>query len=83
MTIRRICLLLALLAGSAAQAQGDDASYCSDLYALARKYFRGAESGPDLGVESANADCQNGNTKRGIDYLEKKLRANGFTLPKR
>jgi hypothetical protein len=31
----------------------------------------------------AIADCNKGNTATGIKALEKKLRDNGFTLPKR
>ena len=76
-------MLLVLLAPCASTAQSDDAAYCSQLYGLAAKYFRGPESRTDLATQSAGADCSNGNAKRGIDYLEKKLRANGFTLPRR
>ena len=76
-------MTLLLLAPFAASAQSDDDAYCGQLYGIASKYFRGPESGTDLGTQSAGADCSNGHAARGIDYLEKKLRANGFTLPKR
>ena len=38
---------------------------------------------PDLNILGAIDDCNKGNFAAGIAVLEKKLRNNGFTLPKR
>jgi hypothetical protein len=66
-------------------ALADDASYCADLSELASKYLgkysRGVDK-PDLDVSTSINQCQRGNYARGIPTLERKLRANGFTLPK-
>ena len=45
----------------------------------------GGEGGlrPDFATLGAIDDCNKGNTAAGIAVLEKKLRSNGFTLPKR
>ena len=71
----------------AAPAQSDDAAYCAALLALASRYLvSGTAEGrgsPDLDTRAANSDCAKGNFARGIPVLERKLRANGFTLPKR
>ncbi len=68
-------------------AQGDDAAYCAQLGNLARRYTgsAGGEGGlrPDFTTLGAIDDCNKGNTAAGIAALEKKLRSNGFTLPKR
>jgi hypothetical protein len=68
-------------------AQGDDAAYCAQLGALARRYIVGGtaqgQGFPDQVTMGAVADCNKGNTTAGIKALEKKLRDNGFTLPKR
>ncbi|WP_085933220.1 hypothetical protein [Enhydrobacter aerosaccus] len=65
----------------------DDASYCAELGALARRYLGSAGAmggmGPDPDTQQAIQDCNSGNTARGIAVLERKLRASGFTLPKR
>jgi hypothetical protein len=37
----------------------------------------------DLDTRAAIDDCGKGNTAAGIPVLERKLRANGFSLPKR
>jgi hypothetical protein len=37
----------------------------------------------DLDTRAAMNDCQAGKFARGIPVLERKLRSNGFTLPKR
>jgi hypothetical protein len=70
-----------------ASAQSDDAAYCAQLGALATKYLgsAGGNGGtrPDLDTIEAINDCRSGNTARGIPVLERKLRSNGFTLPKR
>ena len=70
-----------------ALAQSNDAAYCAELAALARRYIiessgegRGS---PGLDTQIAINDCTKGNTAAGIPVLERKLRANGFTLPKR
>ncbi len=83
-------LLAMLMSASlpvAASAQSDDASYCAALSALANKYLvsntsQGSGS-PDLDTRAATNDCAKGNFARGIPVLERKLRSNGFTLPKR
>jgi hypothetical protein len=84
---RRNFFGLAAVALSPVAARADDASYCADLAALARRYLgsAGAMGGtsPDLDTRQAIDDCSNGNTARGIAVLERKLRASGFTLPKR
>ncbi|WP_332051414.1 hypothetical protein [Reyranella sp.] len=68
-------------------AHSEDAAYCATLSALANRYIvsstgegRGA---PDLETRAAIYDCDKGNTAAGIPVLERKLRNNGFTLPKR
>jgi hypothetical protein len=74
-------------ASTAGDAQVDDAAYCAELGRLALRYtgHAGANGGlaPDYTTLDAIADCRKGNTARGISILEKKLRDNGFTLPKR
>ena len=85
----RISLLLLACAvlSSAAVAQSDDAAYCAQLGDLARRYTgsAGGNGGlrPDFSTLEAIDDCSKGNTAAGIPVLEKKLRSNGFTLPKR
>jgi hypothetical protein len=82
---------LLLLAGAAlaspAVAQGDDAAYCAQLGALALRYTgsAGGQGGlrPDFTTLGAIDDCKKGNTAAGIPVLERTLRSNGFTLPKR
>ena len=68
-------------------AQGDDRVYCAKLAALANRYITaGTGEGRgvlDLDTRVAIDDCDRGNTSAGIPVLERKLRANGFTLPKR
>ncbi len=82
---------LLLLAGAAlaspAVAQSDDAAYCAQLGALALRYTgsAGGQGGlrPDFTTLGAIDDCKKGNTAAGIPVLERTLRSNGFTLPKR
>ena len=82
---------LLLLAGAAlaspAIARSDDAAYCAQLGALALRYTgsAGGQGGlrPDFTTVGAIDDCKKGNTAAGIPVLEKTLRNNGFTLPKR
>ena len=68
-------------------AAADDAAYCAELAALANRYLvEGTTLGAgsvDLTTRSAILDCSKGNTAAGIPVLERKLRASGFTLPKR
>ena len=68
-------------------AQSDDTAYCAQLGTLARRYVVGGtdlgRGMPDLETAAAIDDCSKGNTAAGIKVLEKKLRDNGFTLPKR
>ncbi|MBS0220326.1 MAG: hypothetical protein JSR91_06250 [Proteobacteria bacterium] len=80
-------VVLVLAAATPRMAQADDAAYCAALSGLANRYIvsgtgegRGA---PDLETRAAINDCGKGNTAAGIPVLERKLRANGFTLPKR
>jgi hypothetical protein len=85
---RMASLLLASAAlSSPALAQGDDAAYCAQLGALALRYTgsAGGQGGlrPDFTTLGAIDDCKKGNTAAGIPVLEKTLRNNGFTLPKR
>jgi len=74
-------------ASIATDAQGNDAAYCAELGSLALRYtgHAGGNGGlaPDYTTLDAIDDCRKGNTARGISILEKKLRDNGFTLPKR
>jgi hypothetical protein len=87
MTRMSLLLLACAVLSSAAVAQGDDAAYCAQLGDLARRYTgsAGGNGGlrPDFATLEAIDDCTKGNTAAGIPVLEKKLRSNGFTLPKR
>ncbi|MBS0538727.1 MAG: hypothetical protein JSR47_08225 [Proteobacteria bacterium] len=80
-------LVAATLLPAAASAQSDDGAYCGQLSAMANRYLvSGTSNGggqPDLEVREATIACQAGKYDRGIPVLERKLRANGFTLPKR
>ena len=68
-------------------AQAKDATYCTQLGSLTLRYTGGAGSNgrlePDLTTIEAIDECNKGNTAAGIPVLEKTLRNNGFTLPKR
>jgi hypothetical protein len=83
--MKRLFVALALIL-SPLPALADDASYCATLSDLALtylgKYSRG-ESIPDLDVATAIDQCERGRFDKGIPTLERKLRANGFTLPQR
>jgi hypothetical protein len=84
----RVALLLAFtLPPLASSAQSADAAYCAELGALAVRYISGdtaqGRGVPDLQTRAAINDCNKGNTAAGIAVLERKLRSNGFTLPKR
>ncbi len=79
-----LAVACALLPG---MVHADDASYCEQLGYLAMRYMGSAGGdghlAPDMTTMSAIRDCRSGNTAAGIAVLEKKLRASGFTLPKR
>jgi hypothetical protein len=73
-----------------AQAARTDAEYCASLIETYERYIGGSQFGSrhlskagDLEGRVAVAQCQQGNTAPGIPVLEGKLRANGFSLPKR
>ena len=82
-----LLLLTGVVLSSPAVAQSDDAAYCAQLGALALRYTgsAGGQGGlrPDFTTVGAIDDCKKGNTAAGIPVLEKTLRNNGFTLPKR
>ncbi len=77
-----IALVLAL---SPLPALADDATYCAQLSDLALRYlsYNSKRGMPDGDVAAAVDQCERGNTPAGIPLLERKLRSNGFTLPKR
>ena len=85
----RLLAVLATCAGLAANAaaQSDDAAYCAHLAELALRYTGSAGGegrlAPDLSTRAVIDDCNRGNFAAGIPVLERKLRSNGFTLPKR
>jgi len=89
MTTTRIACLVAACAclSAPATAQSDDASYCAQLANVALRYTGGAGGegrlSADLSTVGAIEDCRKGNFAAGIPVLERKLRSNGFTLPKR
>ena len=72
---------------TSAAAQSDDAAYCAQLAGLALRYTGSAGGegrlAPDLSTLGAIDDCNKGRFAAGIAVLERKLRSNGFTLPKR
>ena len=76
-----------IVVSSPVAAQVDDAAYCAELGRLALRYTGGAGGegrlSPDLQTLGAITDCNKGNFAAGIPVLERKLRSNGFTLPKR
>ena len=70
----------------ATSAQGDDAAYCAALSTLATRYVapsRDQGSVADVELNAAIDQCGGANRAAGIAVLERKLRNNGFTLPKR
>ena len=82
----RTLLILAVSAGlaSPAVAQVDDATYCRRHADLALRYTGGeGRLAADFTTIGAVDDCNRGNYAAGIAVLERKLRSNGFTLPKR
>lgn len=82
-----LLILACVVLPMSAVAQADDAAYCAQLTELVLRYTGGAgvegRLMPDKTTLGAIADCDKGNTAAGIPVLEKKLRNNGFTLPKR
>ena len=84
--LARLRLACAIVSLSAA-ARADDAAYCAELGRLALRYTGSAGGegrlSPDLQTLGAITDCNKGNFAAGIPVLERKLRSNGFTLPKR
>jgi len=84
--MKRIALSLLAVVLSTAPALADDASYCGELSELALRYlgkFSHGRNIPDLDVAAAVDQCQRGNYAAGIPTLERKLKANRFTLPAR
>jgi len=84
---RFLTLAVSVGLSSPAAAQIDDASYCRQLASLALRYTGSAGGegrlAADLTTVGAIDDCNKGNYAAGIAVLERKLRSNGFTLPKR
>lgn len=87
---RQFPILLAILVAAlvfelpgVADAQGDDRAYCTELSSLYRRYIQNSP-GRRSDVEAVKAleDCQKGNTAAAVEVLERKLRENGFSLPK-
>jgi hypothetical protein len=87
--IRCIAALLAGCAGlaNAVAVRGDDTAYCAQLANLALRYTGSAGGEGRLAADfttlGAIDDCKKGNFANGIAVLERKLRSNGFTLPRR
>jgi hypothetical protein len=85
----RLFAVFAVCGGFAADtaAQSDDAAYCARLAELVLRYTGSAGGegrlAPDLSIRAAIEDCNRGNFAAGIPVLERRLRSNGFTLPKR
>ena len=66
----------------------NDAEYCGQLIDMYSRYLAGDELGQRRSAADNNLDgriavakCQQGDTAAGIPVLERKLVANGFTLP--
>ena len=82
-----LALVACAVLSTSGAAQSDDAAYCGQLAGLALRYTGSAGGegrlAPDLTTLGAIDDCNKGNFAAGIAALEKKLRNNGFTLPKR
>ena len=81
-----LVLVLSASTATAVRAQSDDALYCAKLSDLYRHHIGDMGIGsisPDVTAATAMEQCRTGNTAAGIPVLEAKLKANGFTLPKR
>jgi hypothetical protein len=75
-----LCLVLPL------QARADDATYCTELSDIYRRYLGQSSARsplPDATASAAMNECQKGNTAAGIAILEKKLLDARFSLPAR
>lgn len=88
--MRRVLAALIVVAAAQAplpaSAQTGDVAYCEQLSTLFDRYLGGTQregrSGADLDARIAVEKCRAGDAS-GIPILESRLRANGFTLPKR
>jgi len=82
-----VLLLIPILLFFATPTQADDATYCAALGDLAWRYVAAGamdgQSRPDLETKVAIEECGKGNYAAGIAVLERKLRDNHVTLPKR
>ena len=80
-------LLTAAVTFAATSAMADDAAYCAAMGDLAWRYIaadaKDGHNKPDLETRAAIAACDQGNYAAGIAVLERKLRDNHITLPKR
>ena len=83
-------LAIALCGGANAQTARTDAEYCARLIETYERYIGGSPFGSrretqttDLEGRVAVTQCERGDTAAGIPVLERRLRSNGFTLPKR
>lgn len=68
----------------------NDVEYCDRLIDMYSRYLSGDELGQRRAAADNNLDgriavakCEQGDTATGIPILERKLVANGFTLPRR
>lgn len=69
---------------------GPDGAYCDKLIYLYERYIGGYEAGPSAPITNGDMDgkvgvakCRQGDTATGIPMLERRLKANGFTLPQK
>jgi len=87
MAIRMVCLAAALAVLSvAAQAQGNDASYCRALAEKYETYVNNMTSGRSPQQDSVDGrvaleQCKKGDSAAAIPVLEKKLRNAKIDLP--
>ena len=81
-----ISAALFLLSPLSAHAQSDDKAYCEQLIVPINRYVQtpyDRGGAPDIEISEAINQCRTGQPAKGIPVLERKLRNNGFTLPKR
>jgi hypothetical protein len=86
--MKRALLLsaLLLLLPPGVRAQSDDKAYCEALIVPINRYVQtpyDRGGAPDIEISEAINQCRTGEPAKGIPVLERKLRNNGFTLPKR
>jgi hypothetical protein len=84
--IKRLVAIAVALSPASSFAQSSDAAYCAKLADLMNVYLGGDMGHPtitDPDIAIAIDRCQKGDTASGIPVLERKLRAIGYTLPKR